>query len=276
MKRLLVFVLGLFLLSCHTSRLPESVLLKVNFQPGKTYSISTLRGSETVVTYSGEDFAMRKLKSMHVKNPSTSGIRTKTETELSVGKNTSGTCPVELVYKRSMSFDGKNVVPEGTVITGILDSGNMPGFKTVESGNLTIDRRIKLLQALKNTFDQFRFPEKQLKVGDTVSFSLPLSMEIEGSGIETVVTTTCKLIHFDAKTAQFDLAQNYRMTPQMMNNSFSGTGTGTGKMTYDMVNQFISDYSIHTELSMNKKLDYFEFDLKTTGEFSQQVALTGK
>jgi hypothetical protein len=63
------------------------------------------------------------------------------------------------------------------------------------------------------------------------------------------------------------------MTPKTMDNSFTGTGSGKGQLSYDIANFMITDYSIKTELEMNKKLDYYEFDLKTSNEFSQTTQM---
>jgi hypothetical protein len=63
------------------------------------------------------------------------------------------------------------------------------------------------------------------------------------------------------------------MTPKMMDNSFTGSGSGKGQLSYDIANFLVSDYSIKTELFMNKKLNYFEFDLKTINEFSQTTRM---
>lgn len=267
----LSLLLSLLLFSCTSTKKPEGILFKVHFLPDQKYSLSTIRGSETVITYSGQDIAMRKLRSMKVKNPTTSSIRTKADTKLLIGQNS-----CELAYIRTMSLDGKNQVPEGTVVKGVLDSKNLPVFKTIDSHELTIDQRIKLLQTVQNTFNQFRFPEKQMKVGDTISVRQQLSMIIEGSEIETLVTTTCKLIEFNNSLAQFDLTQNYQMTPSMMDNSFTGKGAGKGKMSYNIAEQFISEYSINTDVNLSKKLDYFEFDLNMKSEFQQTASLLAK
>jgi hypothetical protein len=275
MRCSIVFCLLFLFISCGTPK-PEIFTLKAQFQPKKIYHISTIRGSETVINYSGEDFAMRKLKSMHIQNPGTSIIRTKTETELSTGKSTNGDCPIELVYKKAMSLDNKNEIPEGTIVKGNLDARNLPSFKTVISPELSIDQRIKLLQTLQNTFDQFRFPEKQLKVGDTLIVRRSTTMTMEGSEINTTITSNYRLLNIEENTAQFELYQTYQLTPKLIDNSFTGEGNGTGKMSYNMVNHIISEYSLNTELTINKKLDYFEFNLKTKSEFKQRTNLIMK
>jgi len=252
----------------------DGLILKVQFQPEKSYCISTIRGSETVITYSGQDIAMRKLKSMRVKNPTISNVKTKTDTELVTEKKSAGSSfPVRLIYKRTMSLNGKNEIPEGTVVNGEIKTGQLPGFKSVTSGTLGFDQKEQLLQTARSTFEHLDFPEQRLKIGDQFSTDHPGSIPMEGSVIETVVTTSYKLLGIKNGMAQFELSQGYQMTPRMNDNSFSGIGKGKGKLTYDIENSLITEYFMKTELVMNKKLDYFEFDLKTVNEFSQTAQI---
>ena len=80
MKNLFYILFLLFNVSCNTPK-PEGLIFNVHFLPAHTYNLSTIRGSETVITYSGEKFAMQKLKSMKVQNPTVSKVRTKTDTD---------------------------------------------------------------------------------------------------------------------------------------------------------------------------------------------------
>jgi hypothetical protein len=276
-KTIAVLLLFIVLFSCTKPNKPEGLILQVQYQPEKAYSITTIRGAETVITYSGQDIAMRKLKSMGVKNPTISKVRTKTDAELVTGKSSADSSfQVNLTYKKIMSLDGKNDIPEGTVVQGEIQNKALPTFNKVVSNTLKIDQRIQLLQTVQNTFEQFKFPELRLKIGDQFSTDRPTSMPMEGSTIAIVVTTTYKLLSITNNLAEFELSQSYQMTPRIMDNSFTGTGSGKGRLTYDIANCLIPDYSIKTELDMNKKLDYYEFDLKTVNEFSQQTKLLAK
>lgn len=274
MKKTIPIFLLLIIFSCSTPKKPEGLILKVQYQPEKSYNISTIRGTETVITYSGQDIAMRKLKSMRIKNPTISKVKTKTDTELATGKRSADeSFPVSLTYKKTMSLDGKNEIPEGTVVQGEIKGEGQPTFSKVVSGTLNIDQKIQLLQSVQSTFEQFKFPEHRLKIGDQSSTDRPVSMPMEGSTIEIVVTTTYKLLSIINGMAQFELSQSYQMTPKIMDNSFTGSGSGKGQLSYDIANCLITDYSIRTELEMNKKLDYYEFDLKTVNEFSQTTQI---
>jgi len=277
MRKLIPFLLLFSLVSCSKSKKPEGIVLKVLYQPENTYKLSTIRGTETVVSYSGQEIAMRKLKSMGVNNPTISKVRTKTDAELVTGKRSiDSSFQVSLNYKKIMSLDGKNEIPEGTLVQGEIRKNEQPTFKSVVSNSITIDKKAQLLQTLQNTFDQFNFPEQRLKIGDQFSTDRQWSMPMENSEIDIVVTTTFKLLAVKNNTAEFELNQSYLMTPKILDNSFSGKGTGNGKLSYDIANYLISDYSVKTELDLNKKLDYYEFDLKTINEFSQQTVLMKK
>jgi len=274
MKRTTVILFLITLFSCSTPPKPEGVILKVQYQPEKTYNISTIRGTETVITYSGQDIAMRKLKSMNVKNPTISKVKTKTDTELVTGKRSDDkSLPVSLTYKKTMSLDGKNEIPEGSVVHGEIMGNQLPIFSSVTSGTLNTEQKAQLLQTVQTTFEQFKFPEQRLKVGDQFSTDRPMEMAMEGSTIEIIVTTTHKLLSIKNGIAQFELGQSYQMTPKRMDNSFTGTGSGKGQLSFDIGNSLITGYTLKTELDMNKKLDYYEFDLKTVNEFSQTTQI---
>ena len=274
MKKIIGILLLLTQFSCSTPPKPEGLILKVQYQPEKTYRISTIRGTETVITYSGQPIAMRKLKSMNIKNPTISKVKAKNDTELVTGKSSADkSFPVRLTYKKTMSLDGKNEIPEGAVVLGEISGGQPPTFSSVTSGTLTSEQKAQLLQTVQTTFEQFKFPEQQLKIGDQFSTDRPMEMAMEGSTIEIKVTTTYKLLSIKNNVAQFELNQSYQMTPKIMNNSFSGKGNGKGQLAYDVANSLITDYSIKTEIEMNKKLDYYEFDLKTINEFSQTTQI---
>ena len=252
---------------------PEGLILKVHYQPESKYLISTIRGTETVITYSGQEIAMQKLKSMNIKNPTVSKVKTKTDMELITTKRLKDNkIPVSLFYKKTMSLDGKGEIPEGTMIYGEIKNDELPVFNAIASSLIDFDQKKQLLQIVNSTYDQFNFPEKRLKIGDQFSMDRPVSIPMEGSVINTVITTSYKLLSLNNGIAEFELNQKYQMTPQMMDNSFTGKGTGKGQLSYNIANSLITNYYIKTEVEMNKKLDYFEFDLKTINEFSQQTS----
>lgn len=275
MKKIISILLLLIQFSCSTpTPKPEGLMLKVQYQPETKYLVSTIRGTETVITYSGQEIAMKELRRMNIKNPTISKVKTKTDTELVTAERLKdGRIPISIKYKKTMSLDGQNEIPEGTLVFGEIKNDQLPTFNTVASSSLNLDQQSQLLEIVKNTYDQFKFPEKLLKIGEQFSMDRPVSLPMEGSEIQTVITTTYKLLRINNGMAQFEISQVYKMDPVMMDNSFIGKGSGKGQLNFDIAKSLISDYSIKTELVMNKKLDYFEFDLKTVNEFSQTTQI---
>jgi hypothetical protein len=274
MKRILPIILLICFACSKPTPKPAGLMMKVQYQPESKYLISMIRGTETVITYSGQPIAMQKLKSMNIKNPTISKVKTKNDTELVTGARLKDkSYPATLIYKKTKSLDGQNEIPEGTFVYGTIKNGHLPAFQAIASDLLDVDQKSQLMKMVTNTFEQFDFPEKQLKIGEQFSMDRPVSLPIEGSVIETVITTTYKLLGIKNGTAQFSISQTYLMSPKMMDNSFKGIGKGNGELTYSMNDSIVTDYNIKTELDMNKKLDYFEFDLKTINEFSQTTQI---
>jgi len=59
----------------------------------------------------------------------------------------------------------------------------------------------------------------------------------------------------------------------LINNSFKGTGSGKGTMVYDSTNTIILNYTLNTDMEINKTLDSFEFNLKAKSGFIQTTKL---
>jgi len=275
MKRLFSpLILVLIIFSCSKPKQPEGLILKLQYQPQTKYKITTIRGSETVVRYSGTEIAMQKIKSMNIENPTISKVNTKTYTELITGETLNDkSYPVSLLYKKSNNLNGENEIPEGTVVFGTIKSGHLPTFHTIASDALNFDQKTQLMENVRSNYDQFDFPAKRLKVGDQFSIDRKVSLPMEGSVIETVITSTYKLVGSKKGIAQFTISQSYKMNPKMMDNSFKGNGSGNGSLTYNIKDSLIIAYSIETSLEMHKKLDYFEFDLKTFNDIRQTTQI---
>jgi hypothetical protein len=157
MKKLFPVILLLIGFSCGKPK-PEGVVLKLKYQPESKYLISTLRGTETVMTYSGQDIAMKKLKSMNITNPSISKVNTETETQVVTGEVLKDqSYPISLTYKKTSNLNGENEVPEGTIVYGTIKNGQMPTFHTIASDALDFDQKAQLMEMVRNSYEQFEF-----------------------------------------------------------------------------------------------------------------------
>jgi len=277
MKKLICLCLLIVLFSCKNQESKpkeEGLLLKVRYKPETRYLISTIRGAESTIRYSGQEFALKKLKSMNVQNPTISKARTKTETVLQTEKILEGNkLPVSLKYLKTTDLNGNSEIPDGTMVFGEIQNDRLPVFIAVASNIFNRDQQKQLLEIVNSSFDQFKFPEKRLRIGEQFAMERPVTMPMEGSVINTIITTNYKLLNINNGIAEFEISQTYAMTPQLLDNSFLGSCIGHGRLSFDVENSMIADYYLKSEMIMNKKLDYFEFDLNTINEISQTTQI---
>ena len=131
-------------------------------------------------------------------------------------------------------------------------------------------------QPFKATFRVWRYPEKRLKIGDEFTVESSLTIPMEKSHVEIAVSTVYKLVSVVNGLANFDITQNYAMNQLRMDNSFNGTGGGTGKLTYNTDNNMVTSFGMKSKLEINKKLENFLFVLKTSNEFAQKIEVSKK
>ncbi len=273
MRKTIALIILLIQFSC--SKPPQdSLTFKIQYQPEMKYNRSTERTSLTVMKFSGPEISLQRLKDRGVQNPTISDKKSRTETVLKTGKLTDGTSfPVALEIVKTISNDGKKEFPDGAIFKGQCKADSLPTFDSMVSDGLDFNYKMALVELAQNTFSQLTFPEKKLKIGEQFSVEHPLSMPMEGSTIEMVVTTNYKLISISEGIAAFDISQTYTMTPALMDNSFKGSASGKGHLLYDIAQTVLLNYTINTEMEMNKKLDSFDFDLKTKSGFVQITTL---
>jgi hypothetical protein len=253
----------------------DSRTFKIHYQPAKKYNQTTERTSQTVIKFSGKEISLQRLKARGVRNPTISDKKSRTETVLKTGKLTDRAgFPVTLEIVKTISNDGKKDFPDGAIFKGHCLADSMPTFNSMVSVGLDSNYKMALVELAQSTFSQLAFPVKKLKIGEQFSEDHPLSMPMEGSTIEMVVTTNYKLISISKGIAAFDISQTYTMTPTLMDNSFKGSANGKGHLLYDIDHTIILNYTINTEMQINKRLDSFDFDMKTKSGFIQITSIS--
>lgn len=276
MKKIIGIFIFLTQFSC-IAPVQDSVTLKIQYQPETRYNQTTERTSQTVIKYTGPAISLQRLKDRGVQNPTISTKKIQKEYLLKTGKIIDGkNFPFTVEVIRAINSDGKKDISDGAIFHGQCSVGDMPVFDSVVLAGLDEKYKMSLLQTLQNTFSQRSFPEKKLKIGEQFSTEYPLSIPMEGSTVEMVVTTNYKLIRISNGTANFDVSQEYTMSPTMLDNSFKGTGNGKGQLLYDSANNIALINTLDTEIEINKKLDSFDFNLKTKAGFIQKTTVLAR
>lgn len=274
MKKTIGLMILLVQFSC-TKPPQDNVTFKIQYQPEKKYNQTVERTTNTVIKYMGPGKALKKLKERGLQNPTTSNKKSQTEWVLKTGKLMDKTdFPVTVEYVITVSNDGQKGTPVKANLSGKFLSDHLPVFNSIVSDGLDEKQKMALLQSLQNTFTQLSFPEKKVKIGEQFTIENPYSLPMEGSTIEMEVTTNYKLISISEGIAHFDITQKYTMNPKIMDNSFKGSVSGKGHLVYDMAHTIVLNYTLDTEMNITKKLDSFDFELKTSSEIIQTTKIS--
>jgi hypothetical protein len=274
MRKIILLLLTLTQISCY-SQSKDGLTFKVQYKPETKYSQTIEQTSHTDMKYSGSEEFLQKLKDKGVQNPTITDKVSKIESVFKTGKLTDGTnFPLTMEFVRTTSSDGKKDIPDGTLVYGLGSIGNMPTLDSIVSEGLDEEFKKTLLQAMQSTFSQLSFPEKKVKVGESFSRESPLSIPIAGVTIEMTITTNYKLLSITNGIANFDVSQVYKMKSTITKYTIKATGSGKGKLLYDVSNNYYLKYQIDTEMGMNVKLDNFDLDLNSKSGFIQTTVIT--
>jgi hypothetical protein len=274
MRKIILLLLTLTQISCN-SQTKDGLTFKVQYKPETKYSQTIVQTSHSDMKYSGSEEFLQKLKDKGVQNPTITDKKSKIESVFKTGKLTDGTnFPLTMEFVKTTSSDGKKDIPDGTLIYGHGSIGNMPTLDSIVSDGLDGEFKKTLLQAMQSTFSQLSFPEKKVKVGESFSRESPLSIPIAGVTIEMTITTNYKLLSITNGIANFDVSQVYTMKSTITKYTIKATGSGKGKLLYDVVNNYYLKYQIDTEMGMNVKLDNFDLDLNSKSGFIQTTEIT--
>ena len=127
---------------------------------------------------------------------------------------------------------------------------------------------------MQATFTQINIPERTVKVGEVFDLDTPLSIPMAGMQLDMTITTTYKLVSLKNNVADFDISQVYTMKSNTTKFPMNATGTGKGKLLYDVIHNFNLKYQIDMEMSANIKIEKMELDITSKSEINQTARIS--
>lgn len=264
-------ILPLMLLATTQLKAQQSVMFKLVYQPKTTYTIDkdmkvmmnmNLPAEIAAATGGVQDMTM-------VMNSNTTSV-------ITAGARSQGNMPVKFTMKANtmkVSMNGQDM-PAGSIATpnvavyGKYTTDSKLLVDSIAGQKMTDSLRGVMSKMLDAVQDGIKFPDHPLKVGETFTQDMPLSLPLPGIGGGNTVNMkmTYKLLRIVGNTAAFDFTENIdlNMNPQVQNQDLkiTMTGSGDGFLNYDIAKQFFTTMS--NNLSVN-------FDINTSG-----VVIKGK
>ena len=247
----------------------QSVVFKMKYQPDHSYDAATTLSMNANITLSGDTNIIAKLKSKGVIQPITLNMETSINGSTKTGPaDANNNIPITINYKIgqiSISFNGKKIdVPQkinsdrtiyGHVnAAGTLKSDSISGAKIKDTSSKTASQLINSIQ------NKIKFPDHPLKVGDTFTQDLPMNIPIGSNDTEADVKVIYKLVKIDGGNAYFDMDQTMNMQLTFKQSPITLTGSGTGKLIYDIRDSFPTDYSSNLNFKFNGKFATLTLD----------------
>jgi hypothetical protein len=177
-------------------------------------------------------------------------------------------------FIKTTNSNDKIVIPNGTIIYVKGSIGNMPTLDSIVSNGLSAELKKTILQTIQATFTQIYIPESKVTVGEVFAIDTPLSIPIAGMQLDMNITTTSKLLSLANNVADFDISQAYTMKTTASKSPLNATGTGKGKLLYDVIHNFNLNNQIDIKMSANAKIEKIELEILCKTEYFQNAKIS--
>lgn len=274
MKQIIIlfFILTRFAVITYSQ---DSLSFKSKYLPEKKYNQTIEQISNTELSYFGPDEFLEKLKNKGIQNPTITNKTSFTECVIKTGSLTDKSIfPLTMEFVKITGSDGKQAMPDGTILYGNISGDNMPVFDSISMAGIDDEIKNSVLQFMQSLNSQLNFPEKKLNVGDEFIRESPLSVPISDVTVEMAITTKYKLKSILDDIALFDILQIYTMESAITKYIITANGNGTGQLFYDIKNNFYLRYLLDTNFEMNAKLDNFSINVYSKTNFIQNTSIT--
>ncbi|HZF99600.1 MAG TPA: hypothetical protein VEY71_01285 [Chitinophagales bacterium] len=271
MKNIFLLLVITMQLSCK-SYSQNSVKLTIGFKPSQTYHQNMNNVMKSVVTYRGSEEVLSDLEKKGLVNPTVSENSMEMQAVMKTGEMKSdGSFPFYMEILKASSSTGQKEIPDGLKIYGSATKNNkVPKLDSVASDQLSAAYKQQLLQVMQNLFSQISFPEKEYKVGDTSVTKTPVAIPIGNVHVSMTVTTTYSLVEIKNGIATFDISTAYSNVG-ISDNVLGGTGSGKGKMIYDVEKEYYKQYDLSTRMNMQVAMDQVTLDVVSNSDMKMSI-----
>jgi len=259
MKKL--FIYTLLILTASQLKAQESVTFKMIYLPNHTYNATIDMNVGGKVTISGDEKITEKLTEQGITQPINLNLLLNMKGLTKTGAaDASGNFPLTLSFnigKIDLSVSGKQIPipPQANVATtiyghvgkdGKLKADSLKGSKMADTSEQ------KITQMMNSVQNKIKFPDHPLKVGDTFEQDIPINLPMAQNS-QSSTKAVYKLVSISGGNAYFDITQTAAIQLNIKQVVLNITGSGTGKLVYNLKNSFPTDYNANLTLKLDGK-----------------------
>jgi hypothetical protein len=263
-------VLSLFVsLATFTAIAQQTVTFKMGYKPLTSYTQSNVQTTKNEVSYKGTDEILASLEAQGIQNPTVTENKTTINSVVTTGK----LAGVEMPVTMKLSVDngaGNKIVPDGTMVYGKAKQEGLPVFDSINAPGMEANIKDIFLKSMQASISQLAVPEKKVKVGETFTVNLPLSLPMGPATLKMDDAATYKLIKVEGRKAYFDVTHVYIINSEVNGEQLKGTGTGSGKIVHDLDN----NYFLKQDMTMDMEMGFETNGITLTIKAKTTSALT--
>lgn len=255
-KSVIYAFLILNILTCNAQ---ESILFKQSISPSKKYTSDINTTSTTEITIDGSEEMMANFKdrgiTMTIISEGNSHSQTYTVTQK---RDKKGEIPATITYGEMISTtttNGKVDVQknplEGVNMLVTYDKENILRIDSILSDAIDPQMKSMMKNLVESLQQSIKFPDKPMKVGDSFYLEIPLTIPIAGMNPITMkINTTYFLKKIKGNLAYFDIEQTISMDMNEEEYRIAASGSGDGKIEYDITESYMTKYSSNLPMVM--------------------------
>jgi hypothetical protein len=238
----------------------KAIVFKMKYLPNHSYAMATGMTMKFDVNLSGNEDIIEKLKTQGITQPMKATMVMSLSGNTKTGQAAADEVfPMTVTYKldsMSVKIADKDIpmpakLNTSTTIYGHAGKDGRLKADSVSGNGMKDTSEKKVTQMMNSIQNKIKFPEKPLRVGDTFTQEMPISIPMaEGDG-NTNIKATYKLVSIDKGLANFDVVQNADIQLNVKGVTLKITGTGTGKLVYSIKNSFPIDYKTTLNLAID-------------------------
>ncbi|MBP1650415.1 MAG: hypothetical protein H6Q26_572 [Bacteroidetes bacterium] len=273
----------LLLLSAFTqcTNAQKKVLLNGSLSPNKVYKTEMNNQMNMVMNMSGDSAMMEQLSASGMKSPMTmtmnQGMFMTTKTGATQADKK---IPVTITYDKmsvTTNIGGQENTQETNPFSDAVIKGTTEGDGKIKVdtiiGNLDEGMRANLKTIVNNIQAAIKFPENELKIGDSFDQETPLVMPIAQMQVKMKVHAKYTLKEIKGSKAIFDLKQDIAMDMSMTDTPYkiTGTGSGTGVMIFDIDKKMMDKSDADTKYKIDMEINGMKMDMDCNAKTSVKM-----
>lgn len=268
MNKLLLILLSIFSFQTFSQ---ETVHFNMHYKPDTKYIAETIMSMEATTIHSGSDAYMNYFREAGIDSISKVNELTKAKLELRVmSKDNRGIKPVEMKYISLETNGVENDFVSGLRAEGTIQGADLPVLHTIKDSNFDSDFDREFLLMMNQMFEQIKFPNVVLAVGESYEDSVPFAIPIGNLEMNIEINSKYLLKEIKDNRAFFELIQFGDIVFTESGKNYTGVFNGSGYVYYDLEFEFMDESQLDLSYDINYYSDYNNFKMLFNSEFYQK------